>query len=102
MVVNDSKESKNWITIKNIRNKGMPTEIRINKNGDIFVDGEQYDETNTKYKNMSVDVEKHNKINFGEDTQKMIASSKEAEKGETKVIEDIKDKNKRETTTVKF
>jgi len=80
----------------------MPEEIRIDKDGSVYIDGELFDETSTKYKNLSVSVEKYNKLNTGEETKKMIASQKEAAKGETKVITDIKDKDKTELTTVKF
>lgn len=93
----------NWITIKtNKKSKNIPYEIRIDKAGNVYIDGELYNETNSKYKNLSVSVEKYNKFNTGEETRKMIESQKQAKKGETKVITDIKDKNKSETTTVKW
>ncbi len=92
----------NWITIINKRANDMPSDIRIDKYGNVFIDGELYDENKSKYKNLNFNVENYNKINTGEETQKMIASQKDAEKGETKTITDIKDKDKSETTTVKF
>lgn len=80
----------------------MPYEIRLEKDGKVYIDGELYDENTTKYKNLSVSVERYNKLNTGEETKKMIESQKDAIKGETKVITDIKDKDKTEITTVKF
>ncbi|MEW6622867.1 MAG: hypothetical protein AB1420_07045 [Bacillota bacterium] len=91
-----------WITIKNMRHKKLPSEIVLTKDGNVFVDGELYDETKKKYKGLTVNVEKYGKLNTGEETQKMIAAQKEASKGETTVITDIKDKDKIELTTVKF
>lgn len=80
----------------------MPSEIRIEKTGKVFIDGDLYDENNPKYRNFHVDVEKHGKMNTGEETRQMIESQKKAKKGETIIIKDIKDKEKTETTTVKF
>ncbi|PKM79213.1 MAG: hypothetical protein CVU88_06925 [Firmicutes bacterium HGW-Firmicutes-13] len=93
----------NWITIiSNKRNKKIPSKIEINKDGSVFLDGELYDPENSKYKNLNISVEKYNKLNLGEETQKMIDSQEEAVKGETKVISEMKDKNRTELTTVKF
>ena len=92
-----------WITIKSKkRRKNIPSEIRIEKSGKVFLDGELYDENDPKFRNFHIDVERQGRVNTGEDTRKMIESQKRAKKGETIVIKDIKDKEKKEITTVKF
>lgn len=92
-----------WISISGIKkNQNAPSEIKIAKSGNIYIDGEIYNQENCKYKNLSVSVEKHTKINTGEETQKMIKASKKAKKGDTITIMDVKDPNKLESTTIKY
>lgn len=92
-----------WITIKcTKKKKNIPSEIRIEKNGRVFIDGKLHSESNPKFKNLHIDVERQGRVNTGEETLKMIKSQKSAKKGETVVIKDIKDKEKKETTIVKF
>lgn len=95
--------SSNWITITRKRKKkNEPSEIRIDRNGNVFIDGQLYDEKQTQYANLSVSVERYNKFNSGEDTLKMIEKQKETEKGSMAVITDIEEPNKTEKTTVKY
>ncbi|KAB3534138.1 hypothetical protein F8154_09375 [Alkaliphilus pronyensis] len=97
------KPSPNWITVKNLRNNGKePKSITIDYNGNVYIDGEPFDESNSRYENLSVDVEKHNRISTGEETQKMFKKFQEASEGEIVTIKDEKDKNKREKTTIKY
>lgn len=97
----DSSNDK--IVIKRIRNQRIrPSEIRIDRDGKVFIDGELYDENNPKFKGIFMSVEKHHRIETGEETQKMIEESKRAAKGETVVITDIKTPNRTQKTTVKF
>lgn len=92
-----------WIVIKNKqKDETIPSEIRLEKNGKVYIDGQLYQENNSKYKNLNVNVETYNKINLGEDTEKLIASQKDTKKGESKIISKFKDKNKTEQTSVKF
>lgn len=92
-----------WITIKcKKKKKNIPSEIRIEKSGKVFINGELYNENSSKFRNFHIDVERQGRVNAGEDTRKMIESQRNAKKGETVVIKDIKDKEKKETTTVKF
>lgn len=101
--MNSNKKSNTWILIKSSKKrKNAPSEIRIDKNGKVFLDGEMYDEKASKYKNLSVSIEKHDKINTGEETQRMIEEQKKTKRGDTVVLKDVKDPNKTETTTVKF
>lgn len=90
-----------WITIKPLRNKKIP-EIIIDKTGQVYLDGEAYQENDPRYRNLSVNIEAHNKLNTGEETLQMLALQKEAEKGETITVTESKDKNKSEQTTIKF
>ena len=57
---------------------------------------------NDPHCNLSVNIETHNKFNKGEETAKMLALQKEAEKGQTITVSESKDKNKSEQTTIKF
>lgn len=101
--MSDNTEKDHWITITSIKKrKEMPSEIRIDKNGNVYIDGALYDESTTKYKHLTVSVEKYNKITAGEETQKMIDSRKQMKKGETAVITDIEEPTKTEKTTVKY
>ncbi len=91
------------LVIKSKRKKHYsPSEIRIDKDGNVFLDGKLYDENNTQYKGLTLSVEKHKKIETGEETQKMIEQSKTAKKGDNVVITDVKTPNKTQKTTVKF
>lgn len=91
------------ILIKRIRKQeGKFSEIRIDKDGKVFIDGEPYDENNPHYKGIFVSSERHEKIETGEETQKMIEESKKAVKGDTVVITDINTPEKKQKTIVKF
>lgn len=90
-----------WIVIKPRGNSKIP-ETRIDRNGNVFIDGKPYDENDTRYRHFSVNVERHNKMSTGEETRKMIAMQKEAKKGDVKTVSETKDPNKAESTTVKF
>jgi hypothetical protein len=91
------------IIIKRIRRqKDKPSEIRIDRDGKVFIDGEIYNEDNPKYKGICMSIEKYQRIETGEETQKMIEVSKKAVKGETVVITDDKTPNRTQKTTVKF
>ena len=101
MNMNSSNNDK--IVIKRIRKqKGKPSEIRIDRDGKVFIDGKLYDENNSQYKGISMSFEKYQRIETGEETQKMIDESKRAAKGETVVITDVKTPNRTQKTTVKF
>jgi hypothetical protein len=101
-MANDTKNN-DWIVIKHLKkSEKIPYEIRIDRNGNVFIDGEPYDENNAKYQNMSVDVEKHNKVNSGEETEQMIENQKSVQRGESVTIKDINDPNKIEKTTIKY
>ncbi|MBZ2174247.1 hypothetical protein K8M07_03195 [Schnuerera sp. xch1] len=102
-MIDSNKENKKWIEIKlNKKNKDLPSELRIDMNGDVYVDGELYDETKSKYKNLNIDVEQHNKLSSGEETQRIIEESKKAKKGEFVTIKEEESPEKKEITTVKF
>lgn len=89
--------------MKRIRKqKGKPSEIRIDRDGKVFIDGEPYDESNPRYKGIYISIEKHRRIETGEETQKMMDESKKASKGDTVVITDIKTPDRTQKTTVKF
>lgn len=98
-----TQKNDSWITIKRDRKiPNEPSEIIIDKNGNVFIDKKLYEEDSIAYKNLSISVEKYNKLNTGEETRKMIEQREKAQKGETEVITDIKDPNKTEKTTVKY
>ncbi|EEG78971.1 hypothetical protein [Dethiobacter alkaliphilus] len=90
-----------WIVIKRIKGGKFP-ETRIDKNGNVFIDGKLYDENDTRYRHFSVNAERHNKISNGEETRKMIEMQKESQEGDIKTVSENRDKNKSESTTVKF
>ncbi|MCW3490608.1 hypothetical protein [Dethiobacter alkaliphilus] len=90
-----------WIVIKPTKRGKIP-ETRIDKNGNVFIDGKLYDENDTRYRHFSVNVERHNKISTGEETRKMIDLQKESKEGDIKTVSESRDKNKAESTTVKF
>lgn len=82
-MTNNINENSQWIKIKLKKNgKKLPKELRIDMDGKVYVDGELYDETKSKYKNLSIDVEQHGRLSSGEETQKIIEESKKAKKGE--------------------
>ncbi|KNF08064.1 hypothetical protein CLPU_10c01190 [Gottschalkia purinilytica] len=96
-------EKRDWIIIRTKRkNDKMPSEIRVDLKGNVFIDGELYDETNTKYKNLSVSVDVYNRMNTGEETEEMLKSKEKAKEGEIVPIKDIKSPTRSESTTVKF
>ncbi len=94
---------KDWIRLK-FKNKfkNVPEEIRIDIDGNVYIDGELYDEKTSKYENLNVEVEHHNRMSAGEETQKIIEESKKAKKGDLVVIRDEEGPDKKELTTVKF
>jgi len=99
----DNGKNNEWIKIKfNKRNKDIQQEIRIDYDGRVYVDGKLYDQKKSKYANLSIDVEQHNRMSSGEETKRIIELSKKAKKGETITVKDEKGPDRRETTTVKF
>lgn len=82
--------------------KGKFSELRIDRNGRLYIDGQLYDEQNPNRDGVFINIERHRKINTGEETQRMIEEKKKAEKGETVVITDVKTPIRTEKTTVKF
>lgn len=91
------------IIIKRIRRQeGKPSEIRIDRDGKVFIDGEIYNENSPKYKGICMSIEKYQRIETGEETQRMIDESKKAVKGDTVIITDVKTPNRTQKTTVKF
>lgn len=101
-MVKDS-QNKDWIRIKSLRKlKNAPSEIKLMMNGDVFIDGELYDAQNPRYPCLTVDIERHNRMNLGEETQKIIESARKAKKGDLVTIKDIKGPDRTESTTVKF
>ena len=98
-----NKEANQWIRLRlKKKREDMPRDLRIDMNGDVYVDGEPYDEGKSKYKNLSIDVEQFNRMSSGEETKKIIEQSRKAKRGETVTIKDEQSQDKRETTTVKF
>lgn len=94
---------KDWIRLKSKRKlKDAPSEILIDSSGNVYLDGILYREDESQYENIAVDVERYTRMNSGEDTQKILEKQKQAKKGETVTIRDIKSPNRSETTTVKF
>lgn len=94
---------KYWIRLKSKRKlKDAPSEILIDSSGNVYLDGILYREDESQYENIAVDVERYTRMNSGEDTQKILEKQKQAKKGETVTIRDIKNPNRSETTTVKF
>lgn len=103
MVAIGGNENNTWIRIKSKKEReDSPTEIRIDMDGKVYIDGKLYDERTSKYRNLSVDVEIHNKLNSGEETRKIIEKGKSAKKGDIYTIKDIEEPNRKESTTVKF
>lgn len=99
----DGKGNNQWIKLKTRKKyKDSPSVIQIDMDGTVYIDGEIFDANQTKYKNLSVDVENHNKISAGEETEKIIESRKKSKKGETITIKDIEGSDRKESTTVKF
>lgn len=97
------KNSPCWIKLTSKKqHKDAPMQIQVDYDGTVYIDGELYNQDTSTYGNLTVDVENHNKMNSGEETQKIIDSYKTAKKGETVTIKDIKGPDKTEVTTVKF
>ncbi|MDI9463034.1 MAG: hypothetical protein QM368_05470 [Bacillota bacterium] len=90
-----------WIIVKPAKNKKIP-EIRIEMSGRVFINGEPYNENDPRFRNISVNVETHNKLNTGEETRKMLELQKTAQKGEVITVSESKDKDKSESTIIKF
>jgi hypothetical protein len=103
MHISNNHSLGDWITIRTKKkNDKIPSEVRISRNGSVYIDGELYDESNSKYKNLSVSVERYSRLNTGEETEKMMESMKKSKKGEIVTIKDVKEPDKTESTTVKF
>lgn len=99
----DNVKNNEWIKIKlNRKDQNLPREIRIDYDGKVYLDGELYDERRSKYRNLSIDVEQHNRMSSGEETKKIMELSKKAKKGETITVKDERGPDRRETTTVRF
>ncbi|SDK07100.1 hypothetical protein [Natronincola ferrireducens] len=99
----DKNQTNGWIKIKTKKNhKNSPSELQIDMDGTVYIDGELYNEATCKYKNLSVDVENHNRLSTGEETEKIIEASKKRKRGESIVIKDVEGPDRRESTTVKF
>ncbi|AOY77460.1 hypothetical protein [Clostridium formicaceticum] len=102
MAINDHPANQ-WIKIKTRKkHRNAPSEIQINMDGTVYMDGVPYDEANSKYKTLSVDVENHNRFNVGEETEKIIEARKKMKKGDSVTIKDVKGPDRKESTTVKF
>lgn len=98
-----SNPAKLWIRLRSRKKMAdAPTEFIIDTDGNVYLDGELYNEAESKYESLAVDVERYTRINSGEDTQKILEKQKKAKKGELVTIKDIKSPNKSESTTVKF
>jgi len=101
--MDSEKRVQNWIKIKSRRRqKGYPSEIQIDMDGNVYIDGELYEEGYSKFGNISIDVAKHNRYNTGEETQKILESSKTAKKGDKVVIKDSSSPDRIDNTTVIF
>ncbi len=97
--------NQNWIIIMNKKSnkeKGIPSSIRITRDGEVFIDAKPYDDADPGYRNFSISVEKNTDINIGEETKQLLELQKHSRPGERKVAKDIADKNKKEQTIVKF
>lgn len=95
--------NNDWIRLKFKKKlKDIPAEIRIDINGKVYIDGELYDEKKSKYENLNVEVEHHNRMSAGEETLKIIEQSKKAKRGEMVIIRDEEGPDRKELTTVKF
>ncbi len=102
-MVDGNKNPNPWIRIKlKKKSSNLPSELRIDMDGSVYVDGELYDESKSQYRNLSVDVEHHNRLSAGEETQKIIEESKRAKKGEFVTIKEEEGPDRKEITTVKF
>jgi len=96
-------QNNDWIRLRFKRKfKDIPEEIRIDINGNVYIDGQPYDEKEYKYENLNVEVEHHSRMSSGEETLKIIEESKKAKKGEMVIIRDEEGPDKKELTTVKF
>lgn len=82
-------QNNDWIRLRFKRKfKDIPEEIRIDINGNVYIDGQPYDEKESKYENLNVEVEHHSRMSSGEETLKIIEESKKAKKGEMVIIRD--------------
>jgi hypothetical protein len=99
--VNDTSGSRIVISRKTKVN-GKFQEIRVDKKGRLYIDGELFDENNMKHKNVSINIERYRKVNTGDDTQKMLEEMKKSNKGDTVIIRDVNTPTRTEKTTVKF
>ncbi|ACL69892.1 hypothetical protein [Halothermothrix orenii] len=99
----EKEQNNSWLVIKTkSKNVIIPSEIKINKDGHVYINGKPYDESQKEFRNLSINVDVHEKVNTGEETKKLIEAARKAKRGETKVIKDIKDDDKKEQTSVKF
>lgn len=95
--------SDNWIVLKTLKKiKDVPGELMIKKTGEVFIDGEPYNEDNPKYDNMSIDVEFNSETDMGNETDKLLELYKKAKSGEKKVVTQIENENEKKQTDVKF
>ncbi|MFZ5988375.1 MAG: hypothetical protein ACOYWZ_14790 [Bacillota bacterium] len=102
-MINHNDNDNSRIIISRLKKiNGKFSELRIDKNGHLYIDGEKFDENKSSRRGVFVNIEKHRKINMGEETQRMMEERKKAEKGDTVVITDIKTPIRSEKTTVKF
>jgi hypothetical protein len=98
---NETRDSR--IIISRLKKaKGKFSELRIDKSGRLYIDGEIFDEKNPNRKDVFINIERYRKINMGEETQRMMEERKKAEKGDTVVITDEKTPIRTEKTTVQF
>lgn len=101
--MDSEKPIQNWIRIKSrCKRKGYPTEIQVDMDGNVYLDGELYEEGYSKFGHVSIDVAKHSRYNTGEETQKILESGKTAKKGDKVVIKDSSSPDRIDNTTVIF
>ncbi|MFP4662403.1 MAG: hypothetical protein ACLFPF_09440 [Halanaerobiales bacterium] len=92
-----------WIVFKTKKKyKDVPEELRINRDGKVFIDGKPYNADDPSYGNMSLEVECNSQVDRGADTEKLLEMYKKAKSGDKKVVTDIQDENEVKQTTVKF
>lgn len=102
MINGIGKDDSRIIISRNKKANGKFSELRIDKNGCLYIDGKVFDENNPNREGVFINIERHRRINTGEETKRMIEEKKKAEKGETVVITDERTPIKTEKTTVKF
>lgn len=92
-----------WIVFRTKKKyKDVPEELRVNKDGKVYIDGQPYNSDDPRYGNMSLEVECNSQIDRGGDTEKLLELYKKAKAGDKKVVTDIQDENEVKQTTVKF